>query len=347
LANPQAVALRVPVIAYRGFSDVRWTVPRPGVVRLTNRGTRCGFVLFFSPEEYETAEFSIEPRDAVIAPGGSATFRIGGLPRVALHHGDEILRQILAVLAPDAEYAELESGVLRSEIKPLEAILDAIDSEAFTLLFTDYVKSASIPLGEEKNETAFAAERELDFGDVAPNSESEMILTIENPFLEAVTVYLESDCRALSFPGEVALRGDERGQIPIRIDVGDASEVDALLTLRVGEIQQNVAVRARVAMDPDFEAELLNFGVCHVGRLSRGILRLLNKKADDSIVSISVPAPFLIPEKKVLVKSKCFVFISVHFLPRQEGSFHERMTFKPNNSWEFTVSVLGSAVARF
>jgi hypothetical protein len=214
-------------------------------------------------------------------------------------------------------------------------------------VFTDYVDVELIDL--EEGQGLLGSTRELNFGEVSPNSSSELTIWVENPHMEAATVSLESPCQFLSFPTPLRLRADERVRVPIRVDLDDEDmEIDDFVILRLGDIEEKVRVRARVAgASSDFEAEVLNFGVCEVGRLSRGILRLLNKKSEDSRVTITVDEPFSTPRGSVAVKSKCFVLLSVHFLPKEEGSFQEEIRFEPNNSRPFSVPVLGSATAAF
>jgi hypothetical protein len=145
----------------------------------------------------------------------------------------------------------------------------------------------------------------------------------------------------------VKLRPEQRQLLKIGVALDDDDiEIDDFVILEFGDYQQRVRVRAVIGgFHPDFEVETLNFGVCEVGRLSRGILRILNKKSQQSTVAVAVKPPFFTTTDSIRVESNCFVYLSIHFVPPEEGPFQGVIRFEPDNSRAFAVPVLGSGRA--
>jgi hypothetical protein len=143
------------------------------------------------------------------------------------------------------------------------------------------------------------------------------------------------------------LRPEQKRLLKIQLAPdGDDIEIDGLVLLDFGDYQQRVRVRAVIGgLNPDFEVEILNFGVCDLGRLNRVTLRILNNKSQDSTIAVVVKPPFFTTANSITVQSNCFVYLSIHFVPLEEGPFQGVIQFEPDNSRTFAVPVLGSGRA--
>ena len=336
--------VHLPVIGYRGSSDVQWSVTRNNAVRVENKGMRTAFVVFSCGQETK-----VRPSYGILLPRKTATFHVElhGESSVTINYGDEILRQVYSELFEDEMYEELHEHVLRDEIGPIRGILDNLDAEDFAQLFRDSVASQEIEFHDAGSGNGLfeLSTLNLDFGKVDPKKLNEKSVWLENLTMTPLEVRLSSDCDFLYFPERIRMKSEERVLVSVEMDgIQGQFEINGAIKFHVGESEQHLNVHGIVCEEnDDFEAEILNFGNCEIGRLNRGILKLTNKKSRGSSVRISVNTPFSTPNKEVYVESKSFIYISIHFLPQKRGQFHEYIRFDPDISRTFSVPVMGSA----
>ena len=344
LSAENAKAIDVPVIGYRGASDVHWSVTNGNDVRVENKGIRTAFVVFSCNKDVQ-----IKPRFGILPSRKSVLFQVKSSSDCCLtiHYGDEILRQIYSELFEDELYEELHEHILRDEIGPIRKVIDLLDADDFAQLFKESVVSEEIELGSDGSTNAVfeLSTRKLELGKVDPCRTTKKDIWIENLLMTPLEVHLETDSEILYFPEKIKMKPEERVIVTIEIDgIGDEIEINETIHVRSGEYERQLVVHGIVCEEnDDFEAEILNFGLCEIGRLNRGILKLTNKKSRGSGVKISVKPPFSTPNSSVYVDSKSFIYISIHFLPQTKGQFHEYIRFDPEISRAFSVPVMGSA----
>lgn len=345
LSSEKTTPCEIPVIAYRGGSDIHWSITRTNEITVENRGIRPAFVII-SPSN-NAAEVTITPPHAIIPPARSTSFTITTEEEctVEMHYGDEILRQIHSELLEDAFWDSLDGIMIRDELGPIRNVLDSLDPTEFEAVFHASVSHETIELSIPTEATVFGlSTRKIDFGEINPDEHNELKLWIENLLMTPIDLQLSSESKVLTFPKKLRLRPGEKAVIPIEIDcLSDEIEINEVIRVKCGESASEIQVHAAVRDEGAFEAEILNFGLCEVGRLNRGILKLTNKKSKASEVRISVNPPFSSPNEFVFVDSKSFIYISIHFLPQRAGPFQEEIRFDPDISRPFSVPVIGSA----
>ena len=143
----------VPVIAYSGKSVVACpTTARlvydlgqkyTGEVEVVNEGNRSAFALMTAAEDIDI-NVRLSPPACVIPPGSSQVFefvvesppKLGLEIPLILYSGDEIMRQVKAILSPDDFFATSFDDVdSDNEISRFKKVLNEINQKAFTRVF--------------------------------------------------------------------------------------------------------------------------------------------------------------------------------------------------------------------
>jgi hypothetical protein len=344
MSSPDSDGLRLPVLAYRGSSELHFKVVKDRTLRVWNHGIRTAFVLFSAIAGAED-DIAASPAGGFIPSGKSLTFSFEGGSEVAMHSGDEVLRQIQSVLNPTSFYAAEMLEILRDELGPFEAVLGDINRRVFSHVFKDSIDVRAVSLEFEDSDEPFTVSTSLcELGDIYPGRKAQVSVWVENSTMDRVTIDLFSASDLFIFPDLIRLHPEQRYNLTIGIDVRrGAEEFDDVLTLACGDFESSIRIQGAIrSQRTDFEAEILNFGVCGVGRVARGMLKLTNRKSEDSVVSVFVDSPFSAPVPSVSVSAGCSAHLSVHFLPMQPGPYQGEIVFEPDNSRPFSVPVLGS-----
>ena len=143
----------VPVIAYTGKSIVscppnarlRYEMGQTyvGEVEVFNEGDRTAFALLTAAEEMDI-DVKLSPPACVIPPNYSQVFefvvesppKLGLEIPLVLYSGDEILRQIKAVISPSDFFVTAFDGIeTQTEIVRFQKVLNEIDPKAFSRIF--------------------------------------------------------------------------------------------------------------------------------------------------------------------------------------------------------------------
>lgn len=350
--------LSVPILAYLSSSDISFHVIRPFVLRVENHGLRTAFVTFTSYNKRQTEDQNcdVTPVGGFIPFNGSMTFTFSEETKyVLIHSGDEIMRQILNYLNPDHFYSRAFEGVdiLRDEISCID-IIDDIDYNEFSGLFDQLLSIQKIDVTKMNKDIFTTSAPKIDFGEVGLFQTKEMRLWIENEKLKPIELHLSSQNQSLQFPSKILLKSEQRFCLRVSILSSKEQEInDTLIINCVSDLGGNnndkhsvkkIEIKGFVVdTSIKFEADVLNFGVCEVGRINRGKLRLVNRKKEKTKMTVSASPPFSCPKKKFIIEPGCFVLLPIHFTPLIESPFQGKILFEPENSHRFYIPVIGFA----
>lgn len=357
-----AQPLKVPILAYLSSSDISFHVIRPFVLRVENYGLRTAFVTFTKYSRPENNQnWNVSPAGAFIPFNGSVTFTFSEDTKyVLIHSGDEIMRQIMSYLNPDHFYAKRFEGIdiLRDEISCID-IIDDIDVHEFSILFDQLLSIQKVDVSKMNHDVFTTSVPKIDFGEVGLFQTKEIRLWIENQKLKPIELHLSSKNQLLRFPPKINLKSEQRFCLRVSLLSSKEQEINDVLTIQYqpnendkNSIQKSVKNSIKnieikgfiVDTSIKFEADVLNFGACEVGRISRGKLRLVNRKKERTKITVSASPPFSCPKKKFIIEPGCFVLLPIHFTPLVESPFQGKILFEPENSHRFYIPVIGFAL---
>lgn len=353
-------SLSIPILAYRESSDISFTVIRPYVVRVENHGIRTAFVIFtkynkkmMSNTDEEDSEndlfCDVTPQAAFIPFNRSVTFTFSEETQtVLIHSGDEIMRQILSYLNPDHFYSKAfeDIDLLRDEISSID-IIDSFDMNEFQNLFEQLLSIEKVNITKINTDTFTISASKVDFGEVGLYQRKEMKFWIENRKLKPIVLNISSNDDSLHFPSTVTLKSEQRFLLKLSLMSSVEKDINDILIIQdEDETTTKKVVLKGFVVDTaiKFEADALNFGVCEVGRISRGKLRLYNRKKERTIMTVSASPPFSCPQKQFAIEPGCFILLPIHFTPLIESPFQGKILFQPVNSHHFYIPVFGFAL---
>ena len=282
-------------------------------------------------------------------------------PEVIVHSGDEILRQILSYLDPDNFYSRAFDGYepLHDEISSIpEDLLNELNVKEFNDIFHQMLSIQTIQVDKVNHDIFTVGSQKIDFGELGVFQTKEIRFWIENQALRTITLSLSSSSNVLRFPEQILIKSEQRYLLRMTISSSHEQEINDYLyistinnsnsSLTTGsetEFVKKINIRGFIVDTTiKFEADVLNFGVCEVGRIVRGQLRLYNKKKERTKIQVSASPPFSCPKNRFSIDSGCFVLLPIHFTPLKESAFQGRILFEPENSHRFYIPVLGSAL---
>ncbi|OHT01209.1 hypothetical protein TRFO_32039 [Tritrichomonas foetus] len=344
--------LSIPILAYRSSSDISVRVVRPHVLRVENHGLRTAFITFTTNDD-RLRLIDASPQCGFIPFNGSMTFTFPeDVDEILVHSGDEIVRQILSFIDPDNFFSTTFESIdlLRDEISSISTeLLEDLDVKEFLEIFNQQLSTQLIDVSEVNHDLFTISSQKIDFGEVGIFQTKEMKIWIENQKLRPLELLLTSKNNLLTFPAKIFLKSEQRFLLKISLICSKEQEINDSLIIQSSNKSDNFYKKVDIKgfiVDTaiKFEADVLNFGICEVGRIMRGQLRLVNKKKESTNIVVSASPPFSCPKNSFSIEPGCFVLLPVHFTPLRESSFQGRILFEPEHSHRFYIPVLGSAL---
>lgn len=368
-ASNSAASISVPVIAYRGYSDLSISPPsdleyKNGLLQATveviNNGIRPGFVIF-TGEENTTRQIHASPSLAIIPAAKKVLFKFivddgEGEVKAIMHSGDEIMRQIMSMLKPNSFYATAFSNAkIRDEIALFRENKKLLNENYFSKIFKKSITKKIIVFKEKADELdetevldefvdepSFAlSETIVDFGNIRLKDEKEIKITIENLSLKPTKIKFDCSCKDIKLPKYINLKPKEQTKLPISLSCSKAGLIDE--EIEIYNDVQTIPIKVCAEIEePMVEIETLDFGTCTIGRLCRRNLKISNKKKEKVSIEVRTKSPFKIPVDYVEIESGCFVKFPVHFIPNSIGHYQDKLEFSPDMSAPFSVILIGS-----
>ena len=361
----------IPILAYKGSSEISYKPPEPlhkakngmmfTIIDVVNDGIRPGFVVF-TCEDSEEINIRASPSAAIIPAGKTVSFKFvvdanaSIEEAVIMHSGDEILRQIRAYLRPSSFYATSFNGVkTRDEINKFVDCLDEINEKQFAKIFKKSLTKQKIVF-EQKIEIPvdsiipeFASmpdfsisESEIDFGFMLKGSTTTKTIWLSNTSREVLELELYCDNPMISFPKNIRLKASEQFRLIIGIECTEESIVDTDIEITGTVDTKFIHVKAEIE-EPMVQVETMDFGTCPIGRIARGNLKIINRRAIPVTVAASTNAPFVLNIKEVQIEPLSFIKFPVHFIPKTVGIFQEDLEFTSNEVHPFSVTLTGKS----
>lgn len=367
-SSESSASINVPVIAYRGASDLILTPPSPlekrkglltTTIEVTNKGMRSGFVIFTGANDNKR-EIHASPSYAAIPAAKKMNFKFivdegEGEVKIEMHSGDEIMRQIRALLKPDSFYATQFADVkTRDEISLFRENKKVFDEKYFTKIFKSSLKKKIIVLPENENDseaeilkefndepTFSISETNVDFGNIQVKEERKSIITIENLSMKPTKVKLSHQSKDVHVPSLIKLKPSEQQQFTVDFVPQKSGKFTEEIQIQ-NEAETKIIKLSADVEEPMVQIDTLNFGTCAVGRLHRGKLQISNRKSSAVVIEAVVEQPFYLPIKTVEIEAGCFVKFPVHFIPNVIGPFQAKLEFKPDIAPPFSVILIGN-----
>lgn len=347
LISPDQKEYTLPVIAYRGKSEIHSYMLEPGQLQVFNKGIRPGFVCF-SLHDSDNEEILVSPSAAIILPNTSQIFTFDSGESIIMHSGDEILRQIKQFYNPNSFYTvSFDDIETRDEIEKISDTLEQITSKDFSKVFKEYIKVEEIDLtkGVDEEQTFILTQTEVDLGLIAIGETKFVKVWIENITsrhlnLELTAINISPN---IKYPMYLKLSPAEDAAITLEFCGNKEEVIDDAILVSDEEYEHEIHVVGEVqSIAAKQEMEIFDFGLCQVGRIARRTLRLSNRKSEDSIVRIQTFPPFSCPVTEVYVESHCFVLLPVHLSPQIEGPVQGVINFYPSSSRAFSIPLIGA-----
>lgn len=346
----------IPILAYRGSSNISYYPPFVtrtangnylAEIEVVNLGLRTGFVVFLGKVD---TDIHIEPQAAVVNQGSSKVFKFM-FPHeptsIQMCYGDEILRQLDTLLKSESFYSKsFENVETRNEVAAFNDI--SINYEEFNTIFKMKTNIIDIVLevspGISGSSTAFEDHdirmiKMVDFCTLQANEIITKNAWIENKTPRSIKASISSLFETISVPNEIIIDPNGKEPIPITFQSNVEGIYNQSVEVTIESQLYVIDVIVRVIKLAE-QADILDFGPCKIGRLSRAKIRVANKKRTSATFIATTQEPFTLPNPVFELEPRGVGFVPVHFMPLDIGPYHGTVEFSPDNASPFAVEVM-------
>lgn len=262
---------------------------------------------------------------------------------------------------------EPANGVIRpySESQILVQLKGPLDSTSIEIRTED--GGISIPVTKTKSITPYQIKKNvfhhfkidqeyIDFGICDIGGVRKINVKLTNFNDSALNVIINSHkkswrgfIQAFVYPPSIQLNAFEKTEMILEFHPSDNMKYKEVLLFNCNgdKVKLKVEGQGVTMRSPDFigtESKSLEFPVCEVGRIKRGVIKVMNKSNRQTNITVLVTPPFVCTHQSVDLEAKRYVDFPVHFVPKVAGSFNGIVRFKSSASDSFAVQLRGTAI---
>lgn len=382
-ARTSSSSLTIPVIAYRGCSRIVMdksiemtevsATQYSATLSVQNTGGRLGFVVFTQPDENEF-RVRVSPMAAVVPPNESISIKFVvfsplkdsfSIPVVA-HTGDEILRQMVDVVAPSDFFSTVFADVdVDDEISAFSTKIENCKPQELLSVFRKHLKTSQLALNSPEKVFTFkqvtVSPSQIEFFGKDPVKLS--ILNLSPMNLDFVVTPRSSGLAIAPLTGVAAPYGETAITVQMIRPETTSIEIQCGTEHFVIPVSQMIPGRFSVEARDDHlpvpqresrkameftrnggfsvDVSALNFETCHFGTSLHKSFLLSNDEEIPMVVDISSSNPAVfICRRSMTIPARGEVSVEIEFRPDTFGLFEESLTIE-NDDNQLVLSLSG------